>query len=382
MGIIIFWASFFLIFYAYFGYLVLSILLGALFKIRRKKQEYFPTVSLIIPCYNEEKVIREKLRNILSLDYPQDKLQVLIASESNDATDTIVSEYAKSNIRLYQYDGRRGKTVILYETITRAEGEILVFSDANILLKNDCIKKITSNFYDQSVGAVTGILTITNAEVSSISWGESLYRKYETVLRKANGESGRVLNPDGAIFAIRKELYFPLSPERGDDFELVVRVLLNNKYSVMEPEAVSYETASITPEAEIKRKIRMVSWFLKSTVILLKEMLLKRRLDLVFQVISHKILRWFSPYFFISFFISNCLITGQGAFYRWILLIQILFYLTGASSLYICETLGKDKNPVLLKLTNYFLIFNYGFLAGTIKGIFFPQNSSAWEKTR
>jgi len=382
MIIIIFWTSCFLIFYVYIGYLILSILLGALFKIKRIKQEYYPQVSLIIPCYNEEKVIRDKLNNILKLNYPNDKLQILIASESNDATNSIVSEYANNNIELYKYEKRRGKTVILYETLPYAKGEIIVFSDANVMLKNDCIKKIVSNFYDKSVGAVTGLLSISNAGASSISWGESIYRRYETTLRKSNGESGKVLNPDGAIFAIRKEVYLPISPERGDDFELVIRVLLNNKYSVMEPEAVSYENASINPAEEINRKIRMVSWFLKSTGILLKEMALKFRLDLIFQVISHKILRWFCPYFFMIFFISNCLITDKGAIYCLILLMQIVFYLTAASSLYLCRTLKKDKIPTFLKLTNYFLIFNYGFLAGTIKGIFPLRSSSAWEKAR
>ena len=380
--IIIFWTASFLIFYVYFGYLILSILLGALFKIKRIKQEYYPLVSLIVPCYNEEKVIRDKLNNTLKLDYPKDKLQVLIASESNDATNSIVGEYANNNIRLYKYEKQRGKTVILYETLPYAEGEIIVFSDANVLLKNDCIKKITSNFSDNSVGAVTGLLSISNAKASSTSWGENIYRKYETMLRISNGESGRVLNPDGAIFAIRKELYFPINSERGDDFELVIRILLNNKYSVIEPEAVSYENASITPKEEIDRKIRMVSWFMKSSGILLKEMALKFRLDLVFQIVSHKILRWFSPYLFIILFISNCLILDKGALYCLTLFMQTLFYLTAAGSLYLCKNLKRDKISAFLKLTNYFLIFNYGFLAGTIKGILPLRNSSAWQKAR
>ncbi len=382
MPITIFWISCFLIFYTYFGYLALSILLGSLFKIKRVKQEYFPQVSLIIPCYNEEKVIRDKLNNILELDYPKDKLQVLIASESSDATNSIVSEYANRNIQLYKYDERRGKTVILFNTIKHAKGEIIIFSDANVLLKNDCIKAITSNFYDKGVGAVTGLLSISNPKASSISCGESIYKRYETLLRESNGKSGRVLNPDGAIFAIRKELYCPISPERGDDFELVIRVLLKNKYSVMEQGAISYENASTTPEAEINRKIRMVSWFLRSTTILLKEMLLKFRLDLAFQIISHKILRWFSPYFFIAILISNCMITNKKAIYYFTLLIQIGFYLMAISSLYLCKKLTRERIPTFLKLANYFLVFNYSFLAGTIKGIFFIRNSSTWEKTR
>ena len=377
----IFWLSSFLICYVYFGYLILSIALGELFKKALEKKETLPHVSIIIACYNEEINIRAKIENLLRLDYPKEKLQILIASESTDKTNEIVSEYKERGVELYAYNNRRGKTLLLHDTVPLAKGELLVFSDANVLLKQDCVRKITRNFYEKTVGAVTGAVTIKNSGISSISWGETIYKRYETALRRSNSKLGSVLNPDGAIFAIRKELYRPISPKRGDDFELVIRVLLRGKYSLFEPEALAYEEASVNASQEIKRKVRMVSWFLKSACLLLGEALLNLKIGLALQIISHKILRWFSPYFFMIIFISNVLLWNYGLFYNISLIIQSAFYVLGILGLLVFGR-GKKKPPIFIRAADYFLVFNYAFLAGTIKGMFSGKTSSAWEKSR
>lgn len=375
----LFWISLLIIFYIYFGYTALCILLGLLFNRQVKKKEIYPTISIIIPCYNEEKVIRGKLENLLSLDYPMDKLQIIVVSESTDKTNEIVSKY--KNIELYKYGGRLGKTVLLYNAVPQARGEILVFTDANVMLKKDCLKKISSNFYEERIGAVTGLLEVDNPEASPISWGEKIYKKYETILRKSNSQLRRVLNSDGALFAIRRGLYRPISPERGDDFELVIRVLIDGYHSVFEPEAIAYESASIATKGEIARKIRMVSWFIRSTIILIKDMLLKFRFGLIFQIFSHKLLRWTTPYFLIAFFISNISLWKEGLFYQSILIVQISVYCMGLLGWYMSD-LQKKKPPLLLGAMQYFLMFNYAFLIGTIKGIFSGKTSPVWDKVR
>lgn len=377
----IFWISLFIIFYTYFGYIALCILLGKFFYKKVEKKGIYPDISIIIPCYNEDRVIRHKLENLLSMEYPKDKIQIIIASESSDRTNEIVSEYKDRGFQLYAFKGRYGKPWLLYNVVPYAKGEILVFSDANALFKKDALKKIASNFYEENIGAVTGQLVINNPGASSISWGENIYRKYETILRKSNNLLRRVLNPDGSIFAIRKNLYRPISPERGDDFELVIRILINGYDSVFEPEAISYEDASIIAKAETARKIRIVSWFIRSSMTLLKEMFLNFRLDLIFQIVSHKFLRWLTPYFFITFFISNILLWKRGLFYQSILIAQILIYLMGLLGLYMSE-MRKKKPPLILGAMHYFLMFNYAFLIGVIKGVLPGESSSAWEKVR
>ena len=378
---IIFWASLFIIIYTYFGYIALSFVLGKLFGKKVKKQEIYPAISIIVACYNEESIIRQKLENLLSLEYPSDKLQIMIASESIDNTNGIVSEYRDRGIELYTFEGRHGKTTLLYNVVPKARNEILVFSDANAIFEKDVLKKIAANFAEERIGAVTGLLQISNPKASSISWGEYMYKKYEMALRKSNSALRRVLNPDGSIFAIRKELYNPINPERGDDFELVIRTLINGYDSVFEPEAISHEEASISTKAETARKIRMISWFLKSTAILLKEMLLKLRFDLIFQIVSHKIFRWFTPFFFLIFFISNIFVWKDDLFYKLFLITQIAGYLMGILGLYISGR-QKKKPPLLLGAMQYFLMYNYAFMIGILAGLIPDKASHKWEKVR
>ena len=379
---IIFWLILFIIFYTYLGYIGISILLAKVFGKKPVTMDFFPKISIIIPCYNEEKIIRQKIENTLSLEYPKEKLEIIIASESTDSTNSIVSEFKNSGVKLYAYDERIGKTGLLYRAVPEAIGEIVVFSDANALYKKDAVIKIARNFYDNRVGAVVGRLIINNLEASSISKGEYIYKKYEMLLRESNGLLGRVLNADGSIFAIRKTLYMPISPERGDDFELIIRILISGYKSLFEPEAISYEEASVTSRAEYARKVRMVSWFLKSSMLLLKEMLLKLRLDLMFQIISHKLLRWFSPYFFIAFFITNIMLLKDAPIYSFFLIIQIFFYLGGLIGFYMTGV-KKKKAPFLLGAIQYFIVFNYAFMIGVLKSFFLRKTLTPnWEKVR
>jgi cellulose synthase/poly-beta-1,6-N-acetylglucosamine synthase-like glycosyltransferase len=378
----IFWVSLITILYVYFGYSALCVLISGFFgKKTSKNRSFLPKLSIIVPCYNEEKIIKAKIENILSLNYPKDRLQIMIASESNDSTNSIAAAYKESGVELYIISTRAGKPTLLFKTIPYARSEIVVFSDANAMFAPDALLKITENFSDPSIGAVIGALKISNAAQSSISRGEHLYKQYETLIRKANSRLGRVLNADGSIFALRKDLYSPISAERGDDFELILRILLSGHRCIFEPEAVSYEEASITAKAEILRKIRMVSWFLKSSLILAKEMIYKFRIDLLFQLVSHKILRWFMPYFFIALFSANCSLIGRSLFFKLSLLVQLSIYFGGLAGLYIVEA-QKKKPPVLLGAFYYFIIYNYAFLIGTLKGILSRQISSSWEKVR
>jgi cellulose synthase/poly-beta-1,6-N-acetylglucosamine synthase-like glycosyltransferase len=379
---IFFWLSIFLIFYSYAGYIAFCLLLSLFFGKDITKKEYCPDITIIVPCYNEESFIRRKIENLLATDYPPEKKEIIIASESTDATNTIAEEFKDRGIILYESTLRRGKTPLLYNTVHLAHGQILIFTDANVQFKNDALKKITANFHDKRVGAVSGLLSVINPQFSDISWGETLYKKYETILRKANSRLGRVLNSDGAIFAIRKELYSPINSKRGDDFELVIRVLMKGYFSVFEEEAVSFENASETSKAEINRKVRITSWFIKSSFILLKEMFSKSRFDLAFQIISHKVLRWLTPCFFIVLFLSSAALFNEGISYSSLFLAQAFGYILGGLGWYLSE-IKKRKPPLIMKIAHYFLMYNYAFLIGLVKGIFYWRlDSAVWDKTR
>jgi len=377
----IFWVSIFSLTYAYFGYMLLCIILSKLFIVKTIRDKFLPLITLIIPCYNEELVIREKLENVLKLDYPKDKLQILIASESNDATNDIALSYKPRGVEVFSTLERIGKSVLISKVIPLARGEILVFSDANAILKQNALMMLTRNFADPKVGAVTGLLCINNSRQSHISRGEDIYKKYETLLRESNSRMGRVLNSDGALFAIRKNLYNPIAPERGDDFELITRILINKHYTVFEPEAIAFEEASITSSQEITRKIRMVSWLSQSAALLLKEMLSSLRIDLAFQLISHKFMRWLTPFFLIALFITSAMAVDNNLFFKLIFFLQLSFYSFGILAMIMLK-FTKRKLPLPLGLAHYFIIYNYAFTVGLVKAIFPSRKYHIWEKSR
>ena len=368
------------LFYTYFGYLGISIILGKMFFKKIDKKEIFPKVTLLIPAYNEQNVIAEKIENSLSLDYPQDLLEIVVASESNDRTNDIVEKFQEKGVVLYSFEERRGKSRMLHEVYPKAKGEIVVFSDANAIYDTQAMKKLVRNFNDKRIGGVLGNLIITNPEKSSISEGESIFKKYESMLRTANTNQLAIVGADGSMLAIRKELYFPISPERGDDFELAIRIRIKGYAMVFEPEAISYEKASTDSMAEISRKRRIVSWFFKSLFILLWEMLLKGRWFLMFQVISNKFFRWFSPYFLILLFVSSLKLSSGDGFYKIILYLQILFYATALLSGIFIKS-ADNRFQKVLRMPFFFVVFNYAFLIGTIEGMFSSQKPF-WKKVR
>jgi cellulose synthase/poly-beta-1,6-N-acetylglucosamine synthase-like glycosyltransferase len=382
MSYYIFWISLAFLIYIYVGYLGISMLLGKLFRRPFIKKDISPSVTLIIPAFNEQKVIKEKIENSLGLDYPKEKLEIVIASESNDGTNNIASQYIEKGIVLYTYKARQGKSKLLYDTLPKIKGEIIVFSDANAIYKKDALKKLVRNFHDRRIGAALGRLVISNPHDSSTTEGESLYKKYEGLLRKHNSYLHAILGVDGSMFAIRRELYLPITPTRGDDFELAARIRIKGFGIVFEEEAISYEKAPISSHDEIKRKIRIVSGFLRSSIFLLKEMLRPFRGLLIFQLVSNKILRWASPYFLIIFFFSNMVLFmhKRHGFYDILFSAQILFYLMALlSGIY----LKKNKGPLfgVSRIPFYFLSFNYAFLLGTLKGLFLKA-PTFWEKVR
>jgi cellulose synthase/poly-beta-1,6-N-acetylglucosamine synthase-like glycosyltransferase len=355
-----------LILYTYIGYPLLCSLAFLSKRAPAPDSGFRPSISLIIPCHNEENIIRRKLENSLLLDYPAELLEIIVASESTDGTDAIVKEFAP-RVCLINSRERCGKTALMYLAVPRAHNDVLAFSDANVMLDPAALSFIGRHYADARVGAVGGSLHVTNPAASSVSRGEHLYKSYESFLRRANSRMGRVLGVDGALFSLRKELYNPLSRQRGDDFELVIRVLLAGKRSIFEPRAHAFEDASVDERAEIGRKVRMVSWFLRSSVILLKEMLLKLRLDLIAQLLSHKLLRWLTPYCFAGMLLTNGLLARNDSLFAAMFLLQTLWYTAGI--------LGWG-------IARYFLVYNYGFLLGTLKGCFKPAGDPAWEKMR
>ena len=358
-----FWVLCALIAYAYVGYPLTIWLLSRLAgRDHSRDEEFAPSMTLLVPAYNEEAIIASKLDNALSLDYPRDRLQIIVASESDDATDAIVRGYADRGVILVTSSVRRGKVANLGRAIPGATGEILVFTDANALFAPDCLRKLARHFADPSVGSVSGRLVYAGAGGASAS-AERTYWSFEMMVKRASSRLGSLPGANGSLFALRRALYRPISERRGDDFELPIRVILQGYRSVLEPEAVSTEEPSSRYIDEYRRKARIINWMVVSALILLKEAIAGGRWLIAFQLLFHKLNRWAVPIWLILLFPVTLRVAGDGGIYAAALAGQILLYALALAGL-VLSALGR-KPPALLGLPLYFVVVNAASLVGT-----------------
>ncbi len=219
----------------------------------------WPRVSLIISAFNEERVIREKLQNSLALDYPADRLQILVATDgSTDRTDAIVSEFADRGVVLVKSPVNRGKTVALERAVPAATHPILVFSDANSLYDPQALRLLVRWMSLESVGCVCGRLLYAQQHENYAETGETRYWSWDTRLKSWEGRAGYLLGANGAIFALRKSLAVPLPGEQANDMVHPIGARLSGLHGVFEPRALATETTADSLHGEFQRKIRII----------------------------------------------------------------------------------------------------------------------------
>jgi len=287
------WGTLLLVGYVYIGY---PILLWVLTRWRRRavlQDDITPGVTLLISAYNEARVIRSRLENALSLDYPNDRFEIIVVSDaSTDGTDFIVESFAERGVKLLRIPERQGKTIGLNAAVSRARGEIVVFSDANILYQKDVIRRLVRNFADLSVGCVTGNSCYVENSHSAAHIQENNYWQYEQTIRSLESLLGSTVGGDGAIFAIRRELYEPLSPDAINDFVIPLQIVARGYRAIFEPAAIGFEPSAGDFAGEFRRKRRIVnrSWRGIRSV---PQVLDPRAVGIfAWQVWSHKVLRW------------------------------------------------------------------------------------------
>lgn len=287
------WMAFGLVGYVYFGY---PLALWGLARLRPRKvfsANITPTVTLLISAFNEEHTIGPKLENTLSLDYPKDKLQIIVISDaSTDGTDEIVRSFHDRGVTLLRMPSRGGKTAGLNAALAVASGDVVVFSDANILYQPDTLRNLVRGFADPSVGCVTGDSRYLEEKQSAADAQENAYWGYERMIRSWESRVGSTVGGDGAIFAIRRHLYTPLPPEAINDLVIPLQIVAKGYRAIYEPTAVGYEPAAGDFRKEFRRKRRIVnrSW---RGVMSVADVLKPWRVGLfAWQVWSHKVLRW------------------------------------------------------------------------------------------
>lgn len=376
---ILFWIIVTLVIYVYFGYPVLLWLLNKLrsnpLVVLTSSDTFEQTVSLIITANNEENVIAKKLENTLKLDYPKDKLEIWVASDgSTDETDSIVASFKDERVKLNRVE-RGGKTNAQNKTVPLTHGEIILFSDANTMYSKKAIKNLVRNFNDKTVGAVSGLLSFTNTNQTSVGAGEGLYWRYENFLRSQESKLGSCIMTNASIFGIRKELFSTLDPGFSEDFILPLRIAASGKKVVFDPYSVCYEKTPTTTRDEYGMKVRtahMDSYGLLKMKFMLKPF----RPFLAFQCISHKLLRWFVGYILIVLFLSNIFLLLYSPIYLVSFAIQLVFYILATIGLYMQR---KGIKTRLFFIPYYFILVNFAAMVGVIRGIT-GRRLSKWTK--
>ncbi|MFO1095931.1 MAG: glycosyltransferase family 2 protein [Planctomycetaceae bacterium] len=286
--------------------------------------EQWPFVSLIIAAYKEERTILARVQNALQMDYPADRLEVLIGCDGHeDATGELVQTVQDSRIRLLQFPQRRGKPSVLNDCVASSQGEILAFSDANTFYEPDALKRMVRHYQRPNVGGVVGELELidphTGANVDGLYW------RYENFLKNSEGRLGALLGANGAIYSLRRELWQPLAPETiVDDFVAGMRVHLADRELVFEPEAVAEEESAPTMRAEFQRRARLGAGAFQS-LNWLSPLLNPARGAVAWAFWSHKVLRWFTPLFLAAALVTNVGLAREPGF-GWLFAVQLIVY--------------------------------------------------------
>jgi biofilm PGA synthesis N-glycosyltransferase PgaC len=379
----VFWAGVGIVLYTYLGY---GFIIYFLSKIRRQpsfatvpRNEDLPHATLVIAAYNEESFIEEKIHNTLALDYPEDKLDILIVTDgSTDRTAEKVRRFAR--IKHYHEDGRKGKIHAVNRVMKWVQSPIVIFCDANTYLNPPAIKNIVRHYQHEKTGGVAGEKRIfTKKEDNASGSGEGLYWKYESFLKKKDSEVFSVIGAAGELFSVRTELFKETEENLIiEDFVVSVRIAMNGYRFIYEPEAVAMETASVSVQEEWKRKVRIAAGGFQSMLILLPLLNIFRYGILSFQYISHRVLRWtLAPLFLPLILGANLIIALQGFFmYEVSLALQLIFYLVAILGWRLQEKKVAIKG---FFVPYYFSVMNLAVYAGLLRFIKGSQ-SVIWEK--
>ncbi len=376
----IFWLFLILIIYVYVGY---PLLLCALRAVRLMHPivtgTIAPSVAVIISAYNEEKAIAGKLENSLSLDYPRDALEVIVASDgSTDGTNNIVQKYEARGVKLVALPTNQGKSAAENAAVAQSSNEILVFTDANVMLRPDALRRLVAPFADPGVGCVVGQVTYRNLGDTSISEGEGSYWRYELFLRQKENEVGNFAMGSGPIMAIRRLLFCPLDPDVGEDFVLPMQVAMAGYRVVYEPGAISEETLFQNKAGDMFRsRVRVISKDLRG-LFLCRSILNPFRYPLyAWGLISHKLLRWLIPYFLLVLLFSNLFLLDQ-PIYKLSIIGQAVFY-----GLALCGWVWQrgGKAPRLLGIPFSFCVVNLAAMVG-VGRFLIGKKSGRWVPMR
>lgn len=364
--------------YAYAGY---PLLLWVLSRFARRPKPTKSTefgITLIIAAHNEEAGIRQKLEATLALNYPAEKLQILVASDgSSDRTNEIVAEYASRGVELVNVKVRKGKTNAQNEAVPYARHPILVFSDATTLYDADALQYLAASYLDSRVGAASGRYDYFDPTQGSPSGsGSAKLWGLENLIKRMQSRIGTLSGCCGCIYSVRRDLYTALSPETISDLVQPLHVLLKGYRVVFQENAQAWEEATRTAADEFRMRVRVATRGMKGLLSVPQLLMPWKHPWVAFQLWSHKICRWSIPLFLSCLLIGTALMASRPAF---------LFFFAAQLAFYICALASLAIPPMrrsrILSLPLYFCTINTAFLVGMFNAVR-GRNFNVWQPTR
>ncbi|MBP7507947.1 MAG: glycosyltransferase family 2 protein [Prolixibacteraceae bacterium] len=329
------------------------------------------SVAMICAMFNEEKVAEDKIRNFFDLSYKNKKLYIG-SDGSNDRTNEILKKYLNDKrIKIFFFP-RRGKVFVINDLIENATEDVIIFTDANSMYQKDSIEKLLDCFRDTNIGAVCGRLKLVQKGGTS---GEGFYWRYETWIKKQESLLGAVMGGNGAIYAVRRELLSPINTNTiNDDFVISMKVIEKGYGMVYAEDAVAAEEVGDSDSVEFKRHIRDGAGHYRAMITLFR-LLNPMHPKIFFLYVSHRIIRWLVPFFFVPLlmlplFIENDSVT-IGLFF-----IQVVIYIFAIIGFML-------RNKVKIKIFYipfYFIMINIALLIGFFK-VMLGFQKVTWDST-
>ena len=381
---IIFWISALLIMQTYIVYPLLLLIFDKTTKRRANLQtrNYTPGISVLMAVHNEEAVIRRKIESLFSSEYPGEKMEVLVGSDSSDdSTDNILTELENiyAGLKVIHFTQRIGKAAIINRLSADAKGDILILTDANVFPEKNTIMKLVQNFSDESVGLADTRLINTGIKKDGISLPEVAYLSMEMKLKNIEGRLwGTMMGPFGGFYAVRKTSYEPLSRNiLADDFRICMNVISKHEKAISDTGSIVYEDVSNSLSEEFSRKVRISAGNFQN----LKHfafLLIKPFSIWSFCFISHKMLRWVTPFLWLIVIATNILLIKSSFFYFLLIILQLIVLLLPAFD-FLLKKLNMHLVPV--RFFTHFIFMNIALFVGFLKyvqGI----RSGVWTPTK
>ena len=367
-----------LLVYVYVGYPVLLALLAQLFRRRRPETGYTPAISVLIAAYNEEAAIGRKIEQTLALQYPADKLEILVVSDgSTDQTDEIVKAVADPRVRLLRVEGRGGKTVAQNAGVKECRGEVVVFSDATAIYHPKALLYLAANYQDPGVGAVSGRYKYFDPEdASPTGLGSVAFWNYENMIKLAQSRIATLTGCSGCIYSVRKCNYVPLPQDACSDLVEPLCIVRNGFRVAFEDRALAYEETTKDSSQEFKMRVRVGTRGMRGVLSVPELLRPWEHLWTAFQLFSHKILRWMVPLLLILLLTGSAANLDVAAF-RLLFLLQLLFYGVVLISL----VFPLHRRWRVLGIPLFFCTLNAAALVSMYK-VMRGQQFTVWETVR